>query len=73
VVPLPAPDVVAADRRQPLSVPLEGGQTVVIDIALGAGTCGEERVYLIQLTYRAPTAVIARLPAPRPERSPPSP
>jgi hypothetical protein len=38
-----------------------------------AGTRGEERVYVIQLTYRAPAAVIALLPRPPPELPPPSP
>jgi hypothetical protein len=51
VFPLPAPTVVEEDGALYLSVTLEGAQTVAIAVVLGEGTGGDERVYMIQITY----------------------
>jgi hypothetical protein len=58
VVPLPAPDVVAADGARHLAVTLEGGQTVAVTIALDEGTGGEARAYVIQLADAPPALVV---------------
>jgi hypothetical protein len=51
VFPLPAPEVVEDDRASHMSVTLEGGQTVEIDITLGESTSGEVSEYVIQIAY----------------------
>ncbi len=51
VFPLLEPASVEDARAQHLCVRLEGGQTVAIEIALGDGTGGEVRDYVIQLAY----------------------
>ena len=55
VFPLPELEVVEDDGPQHLSVILEGGQTVAIQIALGDGP--EGRQYVIQMTYADATEV----------------
>jgi hypothetical protein len=51
VFPLPEPESLVDDRAQHVCVTLEGGQRVALEIALDAGTGGEERAYVIQLEY----------------------
>jgi hypothetical protein len=57
VFPLPEPDRVAGEGAEHLSVTLEGGQTVALDIALAEGTGGEAQAYVIQLAYTEPAAM----------------
>jgi hypothetical protein len=51
VFPLPAPEEVEDDGAQHMSVTLEGGQTVTLEMARGDGTGSEGREYVIQMTY----------------------
>jgi hypothetical protein len=79
VFPLPAPASGADAQAQHLSVTLEGGQTVAIEIALSDGTGGNVRDYVIQMSYVESAAVntrgaehpaVAAIPmGPRPETS----
>jgi hypothetical protein len=55
VFPLPELGVVEDDGAQHLSVTLEGGQTVAIQVVLGDGP--EGRGYVIQMTYADATTV----------------
>jgi hypothetical protein len=48
---LPEPAVVEDDQPQHLSVTLEGGQTVAIEIALGDGACRGVSEYVIRISY----------------------
>ena len=56
VFPLPEPEVLEDEGAQHLSVKLEGGQTVVLEMTLGEGSGGEVRAYVIQLAYAKSTA-----------------
>jgi hypothetical protein len=49
--PLHDPACVEADGGHQMFVPLEGGQTVTIEVALGRGTGGEADEYVIRLSY----------------------
>jgi hypothetical protein len=79
--PLPEPEGVEDDGAQHLSATLEGGQTVALEITLGAGPNGEALEYIIHLAYAESPAVEMRaaeppvveaIPAgPRPETSTP--
>src|SRR5262245_57629311 len=51
VFPLPEPACIEADRVHQLSVPLEGGQTIAVEISLAYGTSGEVSHYVIQKAY----------------------
>jgi hypothetical protein len=76
VFPLPEPDGATGAGTQHLSVTLEGGQTVALDIALAKGREGEAPASVIRLAYADPSggetagtlasAVKALLPTPRP-------
>jgi hypothetical protein len=79
VFPLPESEEVEDNGANHPSVTLEGGQTVALAVALGEGTGGEGRAYVIQLAYAesaavetpraAPSAAAALLARPRPETS----
>jgi hypothetical protein len=57
VFPLPEPEELEDDGVQHLSVTLEGEQTVALAMTLGDGTSGEERAYVMQITYAESTTV----------------
>jgi hypothetical protein len=64
MLPLPEPEDVEDYGANHLSVTLEGGQTVALAVALGEGTGGEGRAYVIQLAYAESRAVEAQGAAP---------
>jgi hypothetical protein len=51
IVPLPDSDVLEADGVEQLSVTLEGGQMVVVTLALDEGTDEEDGAYVIHPAY----------------------
>ena len=53
VFPMPEPASVEDAQAQHLSVTLEGGQTVAVEITLADGTGGEERAYVVKVVYSA--------------------
>jgi hypothetical protein len=57
VFPLPGSTWVERDGTACLSVTLEGGQTVTIEVALGEEVSGAERAYVMKLTYTESAAV----------------
>jgi hypothetical protein len=56
VLLLPDPEGLAGEGTAHLAVPLEGGQTETVAIALEAGRGGEARAYVIRVGYTAPAA-----------------
>jgi hypothetical protein len=64
VCPLPTPEEVEDDGVQHVSVTLEGGQTLALTTALGEGTNGEARAYVLQLAYTESAAVDTQVAEP---------
>jgi hypothetical protein len=51
VFPLPEPEVIENDRGPHMSVILDGGQTIKIEIARGESTAGEVNDYVLKISY----------------------
>jgi hypothetical protein len=60
IVPLPAPEDVKPDGEQHLSVTLEEGQTLTIDLALDEGSSGKTPAYVVRLAYTDAAMVAPR-------------